>query len=104
VIAIPTAQDRFHGAVARSSSSSQRIACGRLAPHISSEGCRPEQQAGRSGCPKMRQRMSASSCMHGTPAALPFGIPGMALEIEGAMQQAPQWSRQFMVLGEFKQQ
>jgi hypothetical protein len=32
------------------------------------------------------------------PARLPAGIPGMALVIEGAMQQAPQPGRQFMRL------
>lgn len=31
-----------------------------------------------------------------TPAGLPSGIPGNALLIDGAMQQAPQPGRQFM--------
>ncbi|WP_281175775.1 hypothetical protein [Marinomonas fungiae] len=34
--------------------------------------------------------------MQGTPAGLPFGMPGMGLEIDGAIQQAPQLGRQFM--------
>ncbi|MET3117901.1 hypothetical protein AAKU64_002123 [Undibacterium sp. GrIS 1.8] len=34
--------------------------------------------------------------MHLTPAGLPLGIPGIALEIEGAVQHAPQLSRQIM--------
>lgn len=34
--------------------------------------------------------------MHLTPAGFPSGIPGIGLVIEGAMQQAPQLSRQFM--------
>jgi hypothetical protein len=34
--------------------------------------------------------------MQGTPAGLPFGMPGMALEMDGAMQQAAQPGRQFM--------
>ncbi len=32
--------------------------------------------------------------MQGTPAGLPFGMPGMGLEMEGAMQHAAQWGRQ----------
>ena len=63
-------------------------------PHISCEGCRPAQTAGRSGDPKMRQRRSSSSCTQGTPAGLPAGMPGMGELIEGAMQQAPQPLRQ----------
>gem|GEM_PF-3292563 len=31
--------------------------------------------------------------MHGTPAGLPFGMPGMGVEIDGAMQQAAQPAR-----------
>ncbi|RSZ59430.1 hypothetical protein EJB06_09745 [Massilia atriviolacea] len=84
------------GAVARSSSPSHWIACSRLLPHISSDGCRPPQKAGRSGLPKIRQRLSAPSWMQRSPAALPLGIPGIGLVMEGAVQQAPQLSRQFM--------
>jgi hypothetical protein len=36
--------------------------------------------------------------MQGTPAAFPSGIPGMAEEMEGAMQQAPHFSRHFITL------
>jgi hypothetical protein len=36
--------------------------------------------------------------MHRIPAGLPRGIPGIALEIDGAVQHAPQRSRQFIVL------
>ena len=32
--------------------------------------------------------------MQGTPAGLPFGKPGMGLEMEGAMQHAAQGGRQ----------
>ena len=42
----------------------------------------------------MRQRISASNWTHGTPAGLPFGMPGIGLVMEGAMQQAPQPGRQ----------
>ena len=78
------------GRVAASRSASQRIACGVLSPHISREGFSPPQNAGRSDRPKMRHRMSSSSCTQGTPAGLPFGMPGIGLVIDGAMQQAPQ--------------
>ena len=72
------------------------MACARLFPHMSTEGCRPAQKAGRSGCPKIRQRLSSASCTQRTPAGLPLGMPGIGLVIEGAVQQAPQWSRQFI--------
>ena len=42
----------------------------------------------------MRQRMASSSWTQATPAGLPWGMPGMGLVIEGAMQQAPQPARQ----------
>ncbi|MDD5611993.1 MAG: hypothetical protein PHF75_03015 [Gallionella sp.] len=42
------------------------------------------------------QRNSSSSCTHGTPAGLPFGMPGRGEVMEGAMQQAAQWGRQVM--------
>jgi hypothetical protein len=32
--------------------------------------------------------------MQGTPAGLPWGMPGIGLVMEGAMQQAAQWGRQ----------
>jgi oxygen-independent coproporphyrinogen-3 oxidase len=44
----------------------------------------------------MRHRLSSASWTHRAPAGFPFGIPGIGLEIDGAMQQAPQFSRQFM--------
>lgn len=34
--------------------------------------------------------------MHGTPAGLPWGMPGIGELIEGAMQHAPQFGRQSM--------
>jgi hypothetical protein len=34
--------------------------------------------------------------MHGTPAGLPAGIPGIGVEMLGAMQQAAQPERQFI--------
>ena len=35
--------------------------------------------------------------MHRVPAGFPRGMPGIGLDIEGAMQQAPQFGRQFMI-------
>jgi oxygen-independent coproporphyrinogen-3 oxidase len=35
--------------------------------------------------------------MQRTPAGLPPGMPGIGLEIDGAMQHAPQFSLQSMV-------
>ncbi len=52
--------------------------------------------AGRSGRPKMAQLKSASNWMQATPAGFPPGMPGIGDEIDGAMQQAPQWERQFI--------
>jgi hypothetical protein len=61
------------------------------------------QTAGRSGLPKMRQALSSSSWLQRTPAGLPPSMPGMAEEIDGAMQQAPQPGRQDgkLVMAEF---
>src|SRR6185369_9705199 len=67
-----------------------------LAPHMSAAGCRPTQHEGRLGCPKSLQRRSSVSCTQGTPAGLPWGIPGMGPVMDGAMQQAPQRGRQFI--------
>lgn len=43
---------------------------------------------------KIRHRLSWLNCTQRTPAGFPSGIPGMAEEIDGAMQQAPQPGRQ----------
>jgi len=75
--------------VAASSVAIQRTACARFVPHISIDGCNPEQHAGRSGRPKIEQRFAASSCTQRTPAGLPSGMPGIGLDIEGAVQHAP---------------
>ncbi len=82
------------GAVDASSASRNSKACSRLDPHISALGCRSEQTGGRRGSPNRRQRDCASSCTHRTPAGLPSGMPGIADDIDGAMQQAPQATRQ----------
>ncbi len=75
------------------------MACSRLAPHISADGCKPRQNAGRSGLPKMRQRSSLPSCTQRTPAGFPLGIPGIGLVIDGAVQHAPQPARQLGAAG-----
>ena len=60
---------------------------------MSSDGCKPPQNAGRSGWPKILQRLSSASCTQRTPAGLPSGMPGIGLVMEGAVQQAPQDGR-----------
>ena len=72
------------------------MACAGLLPHISTEGRRSTHTAGRSGRPNRLQRKSASNCTQATPAGLPFGMPGMGELIDGAVQQAAQWERQFI--------
>jgi hypothetical protein len=49
--------------------------------------------AGRSGFPNSAQRRSGSNCTQGIPAGFPPGMPGIGLEILGAMQHAPQPKR-----------
>jgi hypothetical protein len=86
------------GLVRVSSRLSHAIASLRVDPHISSEGLRPAQNDGRSGLAKIPHALAAVRWMHRSPALLPAGIPGIGLVIEGAMQQAPQCGRQFMLL------
>ena len=76
--------------VAASSRSRNSIAYRWLKPHISSVGRKLAQTAGRSGRPKIAQRMSGSNWTHLVPAGLPSGIPGIGEEILGAIQHAPQ--------------
>ena len=42
--------------------------------------------------------MSSARCIQGVLAGLPFGIPGMGDDIEGAMQQAPHFGLHFIVV------
>jgi hypothetical protein len=44
--------------------------------------------------PKSLQRCCSSSCTQGWPAGFPWGMPGIGLLIEGAVQQAAQCVRQ----------
>ncbi|MCE9571065.1 MAG: hypothetical protein K8R10_13870 [Rhodocyclales bacterium] len=64
----------------------------RSLPHISIEGRKPEQQAGRRVLANSEQRNSGVRCMQGRPAGLSRVL------IEGAMQQAPQPGRQLKYL------
>ena len=68
----------------------------RMEPHISSVGRKLTQNAGRSGFPKIAQRILGNNCTHGTPAGFPCGMPGIGEVIEGAIQHAPQWDRHSM--------
>ena len=74
------------------------MACARPVPHMSLLACSETQTAGRSGRPKSRQRSVSSSCTQRTPAALPAGMPGIGELMDGAVQQAPQAGRQFMLV------
>lgn len=80
-----------------SSSSSLRMvnAASSLGPQVSGQGLKRKHTAGRSGCPKILQRLLSSSWTQRTPAGFPAGIPGIAELIEGTIQQAPQPSRQW---------
>ena len=64
---------------------------------MAAEGISDAHTAGRSGRPNRRQRSASSSCTQGTPAGLPFGMPGMGELMDGAMQQAAQPGRQFII-------
>ena len=72
------------------------MASAREAPHMLGCGWSDAQTAGRPGWPKIRQRSAGPSCTQRTPAGLPWGMPGMGDEIDGAVQQAPQPGRQSM--------
>ena len=72
----------------------QNIAAAGVSPHIVSDGCSDPHTAGRPGWPNKRQRSCSSSCTQGTPAGLPWGMPGIGVLIDGAMQQAAQPGRQ----------
>ena len=62
-------------------------------PHTASSALNSTHTRGRSGKPYSLQRMCESSWMQGTPAGLPSGMPGIGLEIAGAVQQAPHCGR-----------
>lgn len=66
-------------------------------PHISDEGFKLQQTLGLSGESNSLHRLSCVSWMQRTPAGFPSGIPGILEDMEGAMQQAPQPMRQFIL-------
>jgi hypothetical protein len=86
----------FSGRVCCSSCVNQIKAWTLESPHMTADGLRRVHTAGRCGWPKIRQRLAVSSCAQRIPAGLPCGMPGMGLEMEGAMQQAPQPDRHSM--------
>lgn len=67
-----------------------------LFPHTEGSGLNPRQTGGYSGVPQTRHLPSGSRLTQRTPAGFPDGIPGSGLEMEGAMQQAAQPTRQSM--------
>jgi hypothetical protein len=78
------------------------MACSLLFPHISALGTNDAQTAGLPACPKILHRLSSLSCTQRTPAGLPLAMPGMGLEMEGAMQHAPHPGLQGMAAGGIK--
>jgi len=60
-------------------------------------GSNPEHTFGRSGDVKILHRWCSSSWIHRVLAGLPSGMPGMGLEIDGAVQHAPQSGRHSIV-------
>lgn len=64
-----------------------------LLPQIYSSAVKSAQTVGLAGSPNIAQRLSSSSCMQGSPAAFPLGIPGMGEVMDGAVQHAPQPDR-----------
>lgn len=74
----------------------RRNASSREVPQNSSSAWKSAQTLGRSGEPKMRQRLSSPSCTQRSPAGFPRGMPGIAELILKAIQQAPQPARHGM--------
>lgn len=59
---------------------------------------RLRQTGGRSALPKSLQWLSAVNWAQRTPAALPFSMPGMDEDIDGAIQQAAHPARHSMIV------
>jgi len=62
-------------------------------PHIIGSKLKPSQTFGRNGESIIIHNKSSLKFTHLTPASLPFGIPGIGDDIDGAIQQAPQFGR-----------
>ncbi len=68
----------------------------RFVPQNSGSALKPPHTLGLSGEWNMAHPKSCVRWMQRTPAALPLGMPGMGDDMDGAMQQAPQFVLQFM--------
>jgi len=77
-----------------SSNAIKRMASCRLLPHTIGSGLNWAQTCGRRTSPHNSHRASTIKCRHATPAGLPLGIFGNGVDIDGAMQHAPQPGRQ----------
>ncbi|MSR40113.1 MAG: hypothetical protein EXS02_14920 [Planctomycetes bacterium] len=88
-----------HGRVSTSSWARYCVASAAVLPHISGFGRRSKQNCGRSGWPNRAQKFASVRWTQRLPAGLPFGIPRNGVVIDGAMQQAPQPTRQSKVTG-----
>jgi hypothetical protein len=71
-------------------------ACWLVVAQRSGQALKSEHTFGLSAVPNSLQRFNSLSCTQRTPAGFPLSIPGMAEEILGAIQQAPQPSRHSM--------
>ncbi|MBN8549006.1 MAG: hypothetical protein J0M12_06805 [Deltaproteobacteria bacterium] len=80
----------YEGRVAVSNSCKIRNAEVREVPQFSRLGLKLAQTAGYCGVPHTPHRKECGSRLtQGTPAGLPFGMPGKADDIDGATQHAP---------------
>lgn len=67
------------------------IASSREFPHISMSGLKAVHIQGLSGFPKRLHFISSVRCIHLIPAGFPPFIPGIGVDIEMAIQHAPQF-------------
>jgi hypothetical protein len=84
--------------VAASRPESISIASAVLAPQFSVLAANCRHKPGYEGeAQSAQRRVTKSRFEQAVPAGLPVGIPGKGVVIEGAIQQAPQFSRHFML-------
>lgn len=62
-------------------------------PHTNVSAVKPAHTLGRSDDVNIPHRPSEVRCMHGVPPGLPFSMPGMREDIDGAIQHAPHPAR-----------
>lgn len=79
-----------YGVVSASSLIRYKSAASRCVKHISRLACKLAQTFGRNGDVKILHMKLSASWTQRVLAGFPCGIPGIGLEIEGAIQQAPQ--------------